>query len=255
MESPGFDRLHVDTVRYVGVNDQYFAHRASCRRLVYMQVAGVQLEDGDGHRVLWDEFYPNCPGPRSNEREVFNVFLPKHEGGFRLPEGVSVKPNGRLHVKSFYAPSDPFKAPILTADVPEEGGEVFIFRPVDMRVAATAVGPRPIPDLGALFPVAEYHMSIWVPARTTLVGLEDVPWDRIGVADPGTSKEEWFRGMLEELVEPIIGVAKGTYPMDRLQRRVKFLSHEEYRAQVGNEEYETDLIPLEGLLDRFAVEA
>lgn len=246
-----FNTLRIDTARYMGVNDQYFSRGPPCRRVVGMQVVGVERED-------WENFWPGCnQDPMDVERAVVNVFLPKHVGGLRLPRSIYIELDGGLHVET-YGYRNGREA--LTWDEVEEENVtyVFIFRPLDMQVASYPTCPRPCPrlDAGALLAVARSILNKWTLGRKhTLVGLENVPWNRIGVPDPGIGREEWFRRMLEELVEPMLEVPKGSCSIDRVLKRVQFLSHEEYRAQVGNEEYETDLIPLEGLLDRFAVEA
>jgi hypothetical protein len=216
-----------DTLRLIGVNNSWFEIYVNCRRLVTTVVVGVR----DAH---WSNALPSDNTPLWAERLVVNVILPERAGGLRTPAWHPLDTHG-------------------THDT------TFIFRPTETRVDSGPAAPRIEPDLGALQNVAIATLDIGTSSKYTLVGLEDVSWDRIGVPKPAgqeaRSKEAWFRARLEEMTVPVLGLQRAAVNVDDIQSRIEFLSHAQYRARVGREEYEGDLIPLEGLLDRFAVAA
>ncbi|GMK59973.1 hypothetical protein CspeluHIS016_0901900 [Cutaneotrichosporon spelunceum] len=109
---------------------------------------------------------------------------------------------------------------------------VFIFRPAEFSVSSHPVDGAE-PDLGALLEVAIAVLDLYLSSKYTLVGLENVSWDRIGVPAPvdGVSKEAWFRASVEEMVVAVPGPREAMVNIDdEVQSCIEFLSHAEYHA-------------------------
>lgn len=221
--------MPLDTLRFVGVNDDEFALGAlSCRRLVGLFAIG--LPPTQPH---WGMFFPRGRLPTVSHRVVLNVAVPRREGGdlLRMPAWQGMEPRGEWEM-------------------------VFLFRSVDVLVPYPSLPPTPIgADIGGLLSIAIHVLDIDRARKYTIVGLEEVEWSRLGVRDPpSTTKERHLRGALEQLIVPVLGLEKGMVNIDEIQNRITFLTHAEYAAKVGREEYEGDLLPLDGLFDPFAAQ-
>lgn len=215
--------LELDTLRFIGANDAEFALGAlRCRRLVGMSASGLPPTHS-----YWGTFYPRGTLPRVAQRVVLNVVLPiRPAGTVRMPAWQGADPVGDWDV-------------------------AFVFRPIDIHIPYPPAEGRTVPALGALFNIA---ITVIDGARRTytLVGLEEVEWARLGVPDPSKSKETFFREALEEFIVPVLGLEKSMVNIDEIQSRIRFLSHAEYEKSVGSEEYEGDLLPLDGLFEQFS---
>lgn len=217
--------MELDTLRFVGVNDADFSLSAlKCRRLVGMSAVALPVTHSD-----WENFYPRGTLPRVGEKVVLNVVLPRRSeaGGIRMPAWHASEPLG-------------------------EWDMVFLFRAIDLIIPYPPCASRPGPDLGALFNLAITVLDIATTRKYTLVGLEEVEWTRLGVHDPGKTKEKYFREALEGIIVPVLGLEKGMINIDEIQSRITFVSYAEYEKSVGRAEYEGDFIPLEGLFEQFA---
>ncbi|BEJ17988.1 hypothetical protein CspHIS471_0702650 [Cutaneotrichosporon sp. HIS471] len=227
-----------DTVRCIGVNGSRFESDIRCRRLVSLTVIG-------SHDPNFADMLPTGSAIIGDERFVINVVVPD-VGPFHI---------GTWRALPFYP----------------HYGVTLILRPVDSRLLFGEIHPQtregspisvfdrhPEPrhesPLGVLGNVGVMVLSADSSTKFTLVGIENLSWERIGVPEPeneeGCSKEAWFITALKESIVPAYGPEMADTKIDEIMSCIEFLSDAEYRTRVGVEEYELDMIPLDGLLDK-----
>ncbi|BEI86951.1 hypothetical protein CcaverHIS002_0702970 [Cutaneotrichosporon cavernicola] len=227
-----------DTVRCIGVNGSRFESDIRCRRLVSLTVIG-------SHDPNFADMLPTGSAVIGDERFVINVVVPD-VGPFHI---------GTWRALPFYP----------------RYGVTLILRPVDSRLQFGEIHPQnrqglPIgvfdrhseprheSPLGVLGNVGVMVLSADPSTKFTLVGIENLSWERIGVPEPeneeGCSKEAWFIAALKESIVPAYGPEMADTKIDEVMSCIEFLSDAEYRTRVGEEEYESDMVPLDGLLDK-----
>ncbi len=234
----GLRALRADTMRILGGDGAASRVKATCRRLVTMDIIGVRCREAS-----------NTLAPTWSERVVVNVLLPNIIGA--------------LH------PLD-----VHTSHHSGTGEMVFLLRPIGYRVIScySPEDPRDKTDKalghdpGSLSTVV-YTILFNKLSKHTVVGLEDVSWAHLGGG--AGSKEAWLRAALveankrnmegfkmysvawsqEQLRDAMARAA--ARDMDDLLSGIEFISHDEYRARVSKSDYALELLPLDGLLDQF----
>jgi hypothetical protein len=151
---------------------------------------------------------------------------------------------------------------------------VFLLRPIGHRVISRyrPEDPRdttrkPLGDDPGSLSTVVHTILFNKLSKHTVVGLEDVAWAHLGGG--AGSKEAWFRAALVEAnkrnLEDIKmyslawsqeqrreAMARATArDMDDVLSNIEFISHDEYCARVGKDDYALELLPLDGLLDQF----